>query len=52
VEQVKVDCVHGVLLFRLRTRGEVVGRGRSNRLQVRFAGERGWLPASTGDGHD
>lgn len=39
VEQVEVDRGYGALRCRLRKRGEVVGRSRSNRLYVHFEGE-------------
>jgi hypothetical protein len=41
VEQVEVDRSYGALRSRLRKRGKVVGRSRSNRLHVRFDGEAG-----------
>lgn len=39
VEQVEVDRDRGALRWRLHHQGEVTGRGRGSRLQVRFDGE-------------
>ncbi|MGB8201485.1 MAG: hypothetical protein WCF33_17640 [Pseudonocardiaceae bacterium] len=41
VEQLEVDRSYGALRSRLRKRGEVVDRSRSNRLYVHFDGEAG-----------